>query len=62
MSDRPLSSVNPATEQILARFDPTTPDQIEAALARVAHAAARWRSTPIEARDEHLHRDRKSVV
>jgi succinate-semialdehyde dehydrogenase/glutarate-semialdehyde dehydrogenase len=56
MSVRQITSVNPATEEVLGRFDPHTPDQIEAALARAAGAAAQWRSTPIEVRAQHLHR------
>ncbi|WP_021593333.1 MULTISPECIES: NAD-dependent succinate-semialdehyde dehydrogenase [Actinomadura] len=56
MSVRQIRSVNPATEEVLGRFDPHTPDQIDTALTRASTAAAQWRSTPIEVRAEHLHR------
>jgi len=56
MSADEFSSVNPATEEVLARFDPHTPEQVEAALTRATTAAAGWRSTPVEVRAEHLRR------
>ncbi|MFD2467800.1 NAD-dependent succinate-semialdehyde dehydrogenase [Amycolatopsis silviterrae] len=56
MPARQITSVNPATEQVLAQFDPHTPAQIETALARATTAASQWRATPIEDRAQHLQR------
>lgn len=42
-----IASVNPATGQELARYDPLTDAQIEERLELAAHAFASWRATPI---------------
>ncbi|HSD19773.1 MAG TPA: NAD-dependent succinate-semialdehyde dehydrogenase [Anaeromyxobacter sp.] len=42
-----MSSVNPATGEVLARFDELTDSELEARLARAADAFAAWRRRPI---------------
>ena len=39
----PIESINPATEEVLARFDPFTPDRLEAAVAQAHRAFLDWR-------------------
>ena len=43
MNVAPITSVNPATEEVLATFDPHTPDQVDAALAQAQGAFEAWR-------------------
>jgi succinate-semialdehyde dehydrogenase/glutarate-semialdehyde dehydrogenase len=43
-------SINPATGQTLAEFPAHTPEQVDAALARAADAAPRWRRTAVAER------------
>jgi succinate-semialdehyde dehydrogenase/glutarate-semialdehyde dehydrogenase len=45
-----IVSQNPATEEILASFDPFTPDQLDAAIAEAHRAFQEWRDVPIERR------------
>ena len=40
-----LESINPATEAVLARFPPATPDEIETAIAEADAAQRTWRRT-----------------
>ena len=43
----PITSVNPATEEVLARFDPFTPEQVERALDEAQDAFMAWRDRSI---------------
>ena len=45
-----IRSVNPATEEELARFEEHTADDVERALARAWDARAGWRDTPVSSR------------
>jgi acyl-CoA reductase-like NAD-dependent aldehyde dehydrogenase len=45
-----IESINPATEEVEARFDELTPQQIEAALQRAAEAFRAWRRTSFDER------------
>src|SRR5206468_1907621 len=45
-----IVSVNPATEEVLASFDPFTPDEIDGALAEVDDAFRVWRERPLDER------------
>ena len=45
-----MSSVNPATGEVLARFDELTDSELEARLARAADAFAAWRRRPFAER------------
>ena len=51
-----IISVNPATGQELARFEPHTPDAVEAALANAAQAQRQWARVPVTQRVELLRR------
>lgn len=51
-----IISVNPATGQELARFEPHTPDAVEAALANAAQAQRQWARVPVTRRVELLRR------
>jgi acyl-CoA reductase-like NAD-dependent aldehyde dehydrogenase len=44
-SEASIQSINPATEQVLATFEPTTPEEIERILAKAQDAFQRWRAT-----------------
>jgi acyl-CoA reductase-like NAD-dependent aldehyde dehydrogenase len=46
----PISSVNPATEEELARFEEHTPADVERAVARAWAARLGWRDTPVSSR------------
>jgi aldehyde dehydrogenase (NAD+)/succinate-semialdehyde dehydrogenase/glutarate-semialdehyde dehydrogenase len=48
--------VNPATEQALAEVPCTTPDEVQAAVARARAAARAWAAQPFEVRAAPLHR------
>ncbi|HKY52003.1 MAG TPA: aldehyde dehydrogenase family protein, partial [Candidatus Limnocylindria bacterium] len=39
----PITSVNPATEEVLARFDPFTAEEVDAALGEAQDAFGAWR-------------------
>jgi succinate-semialdehyde dehydrogenase/glutarate-semialdehyde dehydrogenase len=43
----PITSVNPATEEGLARFDPFTPEEVNRALAEAQDAFVAWRERSI---------------
>jgi succinate-semialdehyde dehydrogenase/glutarate-semialdehyde dehydrogenase len=45
-----ISSVNPATGELVKQFEPLTPVEIEGRLSRAAKAAASWRKTPLTER------------
>ncbi len=45
-----MRSVNPATEEELARFEEHTPDEVDRALARAWGAREAWRDTPVGSR------------
>ncbi|HEX5724066.1 MAG TPA: NAD-dependent succinate-semialdehyde dehydrogenase [Longimicrobiaceae bacterium] len=51
-----IQAVNPATGEVLERFEPHTPAQVEERLARAAEAFARHRRTPLEERARKLAR------
>ncbi|MDO8506923.1 MAG: NAD-dependent succinate-semialdehyde dehydrogenase [Candidatus Limnocylindria bacterium] len=55
-STAPITSVNPATEEILATFDPHTPDQVDEALAQAQEAFQAWRARSIGERAVPLRR------
>ena len=50
----PLVSINPATEQEIARYDALQPEEIEATLVRAASAFRRHRTTPFDERAEKM--------
>jgi acyl-CoA reductase-like NAD-dependent aldehyde dehydrogenase len=43
----PITSVNPATEEVLARFDPFTPEEVDRALDDAQDAFTAWRERAI---------------
>jgi succinate-semialdehyde dehydrogenase/glutarate-semialdehyde dehydrogenase len=49
-----IRSVNPATEEVLAVFEPHSGDAVEAALERGSRMARRWREVPLEKRADIL--------
>jgi acyl-CoA reductase-like NAD-dependent aldehyde dehydrogenase len=51
-----IESVNPATEELLATFEPLGQEEIERALDGAAAAFGRWRRTPFEERSDLLRR------
>jgi succinate-semialdehyde dehydrogenase/glutarate-semialdehyde dehydrogenase len=60
-----IESINPATEEVLARYDEWTPSRVDAALARAAATQATWRETSFAERGrllravaEHLRADK----
>jgi acyl-CoA reductase-like NAD-dependent aldehyde dehydrogenase len=50
-----IESVNPATEELLATFEPLGQDGIERALGGATAAFGRWRRTPFAERGDLLH-------
>jgi acyl-CoA reductase-like NAD-dependent aldehyde dehydrogenase len=46
----PITSVNPATEEVLARFDPFTPEEVDRALDEAQDAFTAWRERSIAER------------
>jgi succinate-semialdehyde dehydrogenase/glutarate-semialdehyde dehydrogenase len=46
----PITSVNPATEEVLARFDPFTPEQVDRALDEAQDAFMAWRDRSVAER------------
>jgi succinate-semialdehyde dehydrogenase/glutarate-semialdehyde dehydrogenase len=46
----PITSVNPATEEVLARFDPFTPEQVDRALDEAQDAFMAWRDRSVTKR------------
>jgi len=51
-----LESINPATEEILARFTAATPDEVEAAIAAADAAQRAWRRTSFDERAAAMRR------
>lgn len=49
-----LHSINPATEEVIAAYEETTPAQIESALADVSETFREWRGTTFEERADLL--------
>ncbi|HEX2172752.1 MAG TPA: aldehyde dehydrogenase family protein, partial [Dehalococcoidia bacterium] len=49
-----MESINPATEEVMARFDEFTPQQIEAALATAEATFRRWRATSFAERSAKM--------
>ncbi|MDQ6918513.1 MAG: NAD-dependent succinate-semialdehyde dehydrogenase [Candidatus Dormibacteraeota bacterium] len=49
-----ITSVNPATEQEVARFDEHPPDHVDAVLQRASDAQRDWRRLSFESRGSHL--------
>ena len=45
-----FQAVDPATEEVIATYEPFSPAQVEAALEAAAQAFARWRRTPVAER------------
>ncbi len=43
----PITSINPATEEVLARFDPFTPEEVDRALDEAQDAFIAWRARSI---------------
>jgi len=52
----PIESINPATEEVLARYDPASPGEIESALAGAHTAFRRWRELSFDDRAALFHR------
>jgi succinate-semialdehyde dehydrogenase/glutarate-semialdehyde dehydrogenase len=46
----PIATIDPATGETLRTFAPMTDDEVDRRLGRAAHAALRWRATPIAER------------
>ena len=46
-----IESINPATEEVLARYDEWAPSRVDAALARAASTQVAWRETSFGERD-----------
>jgi len=44
-SEARIESINPATEEVLATFDPSSPEQIDCALSAAQDTFRRWRAT-----------------
>jgi len=55
-SDRQIESVNPANEDVLARFEPATATQIEQALDAAQRTFCRWRALSFGERAELMRR------
>ena len=55
MTDQ-LLSINPATEQVLARFPASTPDEVEAAIAEADAAQRAWQRTSFDERGAAMRR------
>ncbi len=51
-----IESVNPATGEVIERFEPLTPSAIEDRLSRADRAAREWRATPLADRTRVLRR------
>ena len=46
----PINSINPASAEVLARFDPFTPDEVDHALDQAEDAFIAWRARSLEER------------
>jgi succinate-semialdehyde dehydrogenase / glutarate-semialdehyde dehydrogenase len=49
-----ITSLNPATEEVLATFDPFTPDEVEEAVAEAQEAFLEWRERAIAEREPFM--------
>ena len=49
-----ITSLNPATEEVLATFDPYTPDEIEEAVAEAQASFLDWRERTIAEREPFM--------
>src|SRR2546428_13522887 len=49
-----IASLNPATEEVLATFDPYTPDEIEEAVAEAQASFLDWRERTIAQREPFI--------
>ncbi len=56
-----LQSLNPATGQVLAEFQPAGDEQVVAAVARATEAAPAWRALPVSERARYLRRLKEIV-
>lgn len=54
MSTSPITSINPATEEVNATFEATSAREVNVALDRAAKAAGQWRAKPLSVRAERL--------
>ena len=54
MSASEIVSINPATEEVNATFEPTSARNVDRALRRAAAAAQTWRTLPVSARAKNL--------
>lgn len=51
----PIQSINPATERVLAEYQPATPEQVEQALEAAHRRFADWRRTSFSRRAQLMH-------
>jgi succinate-semialdehyde dehydrogenase/glutarate-semialdehyde dehydrogenase len=51
-----MQSINPTTEEVMATFEESTPEEVDRALAQARAAFARWRTTPLEERARLMRR------
>ena len=51
-----IESINPATEEVMARYDEFTPQQIDHALSEVRQAFTTWRRTSLDERSAPMRR------
>lgn len=49
-----IESINPATEEVVGRFEEHTAGEVEVGLQKAGHAFRAWRETSFEERAEHL--------
>ena len=56
ISTAAITSVNPATDEVLASFEPHTARQVEEILARTQNAFVAWRARPIAERGGPMRR------
>src|SRR5690349_11796074 len=56
-----LQSLNPATGELLAEFDPASEAEVQAAVVRAAEVGPRWRHFSVEERVQYLVRLREII-
>ena len=56
VTNRKITSLNPATEEVLATYEPMTPAEINGAIEEVCDAQRRWRSVDISERASAMRR------
>ena len=65
---RKMQSLNPATGELLAEFEPATDAEVEVVVGNAAHALAEWRCLSVSERASYLFRlkdvlyDRREVI